>query len=165
MKKLSIICLTVLMAFAMASCNKTYVYENEVYSSTVDVASSQWYWDNNTSWRVDITYKSIDAAVNAHGAVLVYMESDNTWRQIPMTFYYSQQNDDGTFSYFSSSLEVSTYQEGLSIFWTENDFYNGYRPESHRFKIVVIPANIYQSRQDVNYEDYGAVKEAFQLAE
>lgn len=168
MKKLSIIILTLMAMFAMSSCTKRYVtnvYENEIYSSTVNVASSQWYWDNNTSWRVDITYHEINADVNEHGAVLVYMEDNNTWRQIPMTFYYSLFDEEGNEVFYSSSLEVSTYQDGLSIFWTENDFYDGYRPDNHRFKIVVIPANVYQARRDVNYEDYNAVKTAFQLAD
>lgn len=162
MKKLSIICLA-FVALLAVSCNKTVV-TNNVSSSTVMVYSSDWYWDN-TSWRVDIDYDAITSNVNEHGAVLVYMDSDGTWRQIPMTFYYSQENEDGSVSYYSSSLEVSSYDRGVSIFWTENDLYDGYRPDTHRFKIVVVPAAVYSSRPDVNYEDYNAVKTAFQLAE
>lgn len=162
MKKLSIICLA-FVALLAVSCNKTVV-TNNVSSSTVMVYSNDWYWDN-TSWRVDIDYDAITSNVNEHGAVLVYMDSDGTWRQIPMTFYYSQENEDGSVSYYSSSLEVSSYDRGVSIFWTENDLYDGYRPDTHRFKIVVIPAAVYSSRSDVNYEDYNAVKAAFQLAD
>lgn len=160
MKKLSIICLA-LMALLSVSCNKTVV-TNNVSSLTVMVYSNYWRWDN-TSWRVDIDYDAITPNVTDYGAVLVYMDNEGTWRQIPMTFYYSQQNEDGTTSYYSSSIEVSTYDNGVSIFWTENDFYDGYRPDTHRFKIVVIPAAVYSSRSDVNYEDYNAVKTAFQL--
>ena len=163
MKKLSIICL-VLLAVVSMSCRRTVVTSN-VSSSTVTVLSSDWYWDNNTSWRVDIDYDAINANVDDHGAVLVYMDQGETWRQIPMTFYYSIMNDDHTISYYSSTIEVSTYYQGLSIFWTENDFYDGYRPDDHKFKIVVIPADVYGSRSDVNYEDYNAVKAAFQLAD
>ena len=163
MKKLSIICMAFL-AFLAMSCNKTVV-TNNVASSTVVVHSDDWYWDSNTSWRVDIDYDAINADVVSHGAVLVYMDQGNTWRQLPMSFYYSVNNDDGSVSYFSSSLEVSSYNGGVSIFWTENDFYDGYRPEKHSFKIVVIPAAVYSTRTDVNYEDYNAVKVAFHLAD
>lgn len=162
MKKLSILCLAIVALLSM-SCTRT-VYENNAKSSTVTVYSSDWYWDN-TSWRVDIDYDAISTAVDDHGAVLVYMDDANTWRQIPLTFYYSEANQNGTVSYHSSSLEVSSYYGGVSIFWTENDFYDQYRPGDHDFKIVVIPARDYNSRQDVNYADYNAVKTAFQIAD
>lgn len=164
MKKLSIIGL-VLLTIVSVSCRQQTVITGNVSSSTVTVYSNDWRWDNNTSWRVDIAYEAINANVNNYGAVLVYMDYGNTWRQIPFTFYYTVNNDDGTTSYYSSSLEVSTYLNSVSIFWTESDFYNGYRPGDHKFKIVVIPADVYGSRTDVNYEDYNAVKAAFQLAD
>ena len=135
-----------------------------VASSTVSVKSSDWYWDN-TSWRVDIDYAAINANIHNYGAVLVYMSVGNTWRQLPMTFYYTDEDNQGNTLYCSSSLEVSTYREGVSIFWTENDFYDGYRPGDHDFKIVVIEASYYASRSDVNYSDYEAVKAAYQLAD
>ena len=135
-----------------------------VCSSTVTVNSNDWYWDNNTSWRVDISYEAINSDITDYGAVLVYMEENNTWRQIPLTFYYSIV-DDGVEYFYSSSLEVSTYDEGVSIFWTENDFYDQYRPDEHRFKIVVIAASCFDARPDVDYSNYEAVKAAYQLAD
>lgn len=135
-----------------------------VASSTVTVYPNDWRWDNNTSWRVDIDYDAITPQITDHGAVLVYMNQKNTWRQLPLTFYYSQMNN-GQKYFYSSSLEVSSYDRGVSIFWTENDMVNDYRPEQHDFKIVVIAANLYKSRSDVDYSDYKAVKAAFQLAD
>ena len=132
--------------------------------STVTVKSSDWYWEE-TSWRVDLEYKAIDADIDNYGAVLVYMNNGDTWRQLPMTFYYTANDEEGNILYCSSSLEVSSYKEGVSIFWTENDFYNGYRPEEHDFKIVVIAAALYSARSDVNYSSYEDVKRAFQLEE
>ncbi len=173
MKKLTFISMALMAVFFMASCRGPMGPEGpagqdgnaNVQSSTVTVKSSDWYWDNNTSWRVDIEYQAIDVDIDNYGAVLVYMNSSNTWRQLPMTFYYSQTDDNGQTSYYSSSLEVSTYENGVSIFWTENDFYDGYRPDEHDFKIVVIAASSYESRPDVDYSDYNAVKAAFQLAD
>ena len=136
-----------------------------VVSSTLTVRTNDWYWDNNTSWRVDINYDAINANIDDFGAVLVYMNNGNTWRQLPMTFYYTWNDNNGNVVYCSSSLEVSSYEHGVSIFWTENDFYDGYRPDDHEFKIVVIAAGLYNSRTDVDYSSYEAVKTAFQLAD
>ena len=135
-----------------------------VCSSTVTVKTSDWYWDN-TSWRVDLRYEAISPNITDHGAVLVYMEDRNTWRQLPLTFYYNVFDENNTEHFYSSSLEVSSYDDGVSIFWTENDFFDGYRPDEHRFKIVVIEASVYASRSDVDYSNYEAVKTAYQLAD
>lgn len=171
MKKLTVICMTLFAMIFAVSCRGPMGPEGpaghdgnaNVCSSTVTVRSNDWYW-NETSWRVDIKYEAINANITDYGAVLVYMEDNNTWRQIPLTFYYSIVEDDVEY-FYSSSLEVSTYDEGVSIFWTENDFYDGYRPEDRRFKIVVIAASVFQSRSDVDYSSYEAVKTAFQLAD
>lgn len=114
---------------------------------------------------MDIRYEAINADITDYGAVLVYMEDNNTWRQIPLTFYYSNV-EEGVEYFYSSSLEVSSYDEGVSIFWTENDLFDGYRPDHDiRFKIVVIAASVFQNRSDVDYSNYEAVKAAYQLAD
>ena len=167
MKKLTVICMTLIAMVFAVSCRGPQgpMGNANVCSSTVTVYSSDWYWDNNTSWRVDLKYEAITADITDHGAVLVYMEDRNTWRQLPYTFYYNAFDEQGNEFFYSSSLEVSSYDEGVSIFWTENDFFDGYRPEDHRFKIVVIAASVYASRPDVDYSSYEAVKTAFQLAD
>lgn len=172
MKKVKAICMALLAMVVMASCRGPMGPQGpqgnaNVVSSTVTIYPNDWYWDNNTSWRVDIDYPAISADITDYGAVLVYMESSqNVWRQIPLTFYYSVVDEaTGQEGFFSSSLEVASYDDGVSIFWTENDFYNQYRPEEHRFKIVVIAASLYESRSDVDYSNYEAVKKAFQLEE
>ena len=169
MKKLKLICMALAAMVFAVSCRGPQGPQGpagnaNVKSSTVTVKSSDWYWDE-TSWRVDLEYKAIDADIDDCGAVLVYMSNGDTWRQLPMTFYYSDNDDEGNVLYFSSSLEVSTYKEGVSIFWTENDFYDGYRPKEHDFKVVVIAAALYNSRSDVNYSSYEDVVRAFQLKE
>ena len=167
MKKLIVICMTLIAMVFAVSCRGPQgpMGNANVCSSTVTVYSSDWYWDNNTSWRVDLKYEAITADITDHGAVLVYMEDRNTWRQLPYTFYYNAFDEQGNEFFYSSSLEVSSYDEGVSIFWTENDFFDEYRPEDHRFKIVVIAASVYASRPDVDYSSYEAVKTAFQLAD
>lgn len=174
MKKLTMICMALLAVACMVSCRGPqgpmgpsgqdgHDGNANVSSSTVTVYSNDWYWDN-TSWRVDLNYPAIDADIDDYGAVLVYMDNKGTWRQLPFTFYYTDVSNGQTI-YCSSSLEISTYVNGVSIFWTENDFYDGYRPDDHDFKIVVIAASLYNARQDVDYSDYNAVKTAFQLSD
>ena len=168
MKKLAMICMAFLAMAFVVSCRGPQGPQGpegnaNVTSTTVTVYSDDWYWDN-TSWRVDLNYPAIDADIDNYGAVLVYMDNGETWRQLPFTFYYTDVVN-GQTVYCSSSLEVSTYKNGVSIFWTENDFYNGYQPDDHDFKIVVIAASIYNARQDVDYSNYEAVMEAFQIKE
>ena len=170
MKKFTVICMTLVAMVFAVSCRGPQgpvgpMGNANVCSSTVTVNSNDWYWDNNTSWRVDLRYEAINTNITEHGAVLVYMEDRNTWRQLPFTFYYNAFDDEGNEYFYSSSLEVSSYEDGVSIFWTENDFFDGFRPETHRFKIVVIEASVYEHRSDVDYSNYEAVKAAFQLAD
>ncbi len=135
-----------------------------VASSTVTAYPSNWIWEDG-SWRLDIDYAAINMDIHDYGAVIVYMNVENTWRQIPLTYYYSVSDEDGNEFFLSSSLEVSSYQGGVSIFWTESDFYKLAAPDTHQFKIVVIAAGLYYDRQDIDYSDYQAVKTAFQLTD
>lgn len=131
-----------------------------VASSTLTVYPNDWYWDN-TSWRVDFDYPAVNSNIYNSGVVLVYMENENTWRQIPMTFYYS--DEDGNF--YSSSLETSFYVGGVSVFWTESDFYDGYRPEERRFRLVAISAGYYSAHPEIDYSNYEVLKKTFELAD
>ncbi len=166
MKKLALICMTLVAMVFAVSCRGPMGPEGpmgnaNVVSSTLTIYPSQWYWDD-PSWRVDIDYKAINSDIDNHGAVLVYMDVEGTWRQIPMTYYYYDGQYD---SFYGSSLEVSTYLEGVSIFWTESDLSQLEAPSTHSFKIVVIAAGVYANRSDVDYSNYEAVKTAFQLAD
>ena len=115
--------------------------------------------------RVDLAFDAINLNVHNDGAVLVYMDNENTWRQLPMTFYYSDYNDQEALVNYSSSLEVSSYDGGVSIFWTESDFYNGRKIGTHRFKIVTLSNADYSARPDVDYSNYEEVKKVFQIKE
>ena len=177
MKKLSMICLAILAVFAMASCRGPMGPEGpqgpagndgnaNVASSTVTIASSEWRWVNNCQWKVDIDYPAINNNVYNYGAVLVYMDVDGAWSQVPLTYYYEDQLEDGTYINCAASIEVATLSDGgVRLFWTESDFFDGARPQTCDFKIVAIEASVYDHRSDVDYSDYNAVKTAFQLAD
>ena len=181
MKKLSFIFMTVLTVFLMASCRGPQGPQGpqgpagqdgnaNVASSTLTIRSSDWHWVNEYSqWQVEIDYPAINNNVYNHGAVLVYMDVDGVWSQVPLTYFYQDVvNTNGTQEVINcaATIEVGTLSNGgVRLFWTENDFYDGNRPQTHDFKIVAIEASVYSHRSDVDYSDYNAVKTAFQLTD
>ena len=188
MKKLSLICMTILAVSFLASCRGPQGPAGQdgnanVASSTVTIKSSDWEWrDQYGNWAVTIDYPAINDNVYNHGAVLVYMDVDGAWSQVPLTYYYQDEvyvlDDNGNqildenghpiteIVNCAASIEVATLNDGgVRLFWTESDFYDGMRPETHDFKIVAIEASVYSQRSDVDYSSYEAVKKAFQLAD
>ena len=176
MKKLTLICLSVMAVAMMASCRgpKGDPGNANVASSTVTVTFDQWEWVNNCQWSVTLDYPAINDNVFNHGAVLVYMKQNGAWNQLPMTYYYDYEDPEVGWIVCEASIEVATLgDKGVRLFWTQSDFYDGVNvdpvdPSKHRsfdFKIVAIEATYYEHRSDVDYSDYNAVKAAFQLAD
>ncbi|MBQ6307746.1 MAG: hypothetical protein IJK78_14415 [Bacteroidales bacterium] len=175
MKKLSVICMTILAITFLASCRGPqgpagHDGNANVASSTITIYPNNWEWVNDCQWMVEIDYPAITDNVYSHGAVLVYMDVEGAWSQVPLTYYYEDvlTYDDGTEETINcaASIEVATLNDsGVRLFWTESDFYDGYRPGTHDFKIVAIEATVYNSRSDVDFSSYEAVKKAFQLAD
>ena len=175
MKKFSVICMTILAVAFFASCRGPQGPQGpagqdgnaNVASSTLTIKSSDWQWlDQYGQWMVEIDYPAINNNVFNHGAVLVYMDVDGAWSQVPLTYYYQDVNQDGETINCATSIEVATLNDGgVRLFWTESDFYDGARPGTHDFKIVAIEASVYSHRSDVDYSSYEAVKKAFQLAD
>ncbi len=176
MKKLSLICMTILAISFLASCRGPqgpagHDGNANVASSTLTIKSSDWQWQaNNSQWMVEIDYPAINDNVFNHGAVLVYMDVDGAWSQVPLTYYYqdwiTNEENQQVLINCEASIEVVTLSDGgVRLFWTESDFYDGMRPETHDFKVVAIEATVFATRSDVDYSSYEAVKKAFQLAE
>ena len=141
-----------------------------VASSTLTINSNDWQWVNDCQWMVEINYPAINDNVFNYGAVFVYMDVDGAWSQVPLTYYYQDvityENGEQELINCAASIEVATLSDGgVRLFWTESDFYNGYRPDTHKFKVVAIEATLYGNRSDVDYSNYEAVKAAFQLAD
>ena len=181
MKKLSIICLTVLSVVFLVSCRQDEPGNANVASSTVTIHDYDWEWirlftdggnHERGQYYVTIDYPAINNNVFNDGAVLVYMDVEGLWSQVPLTYYYYAFGEDESVYYYEASIEVATLAPddvthapgGLRLFWTEGDYWN-VRPDTHDFKIVVIEASAYDHRTDVDYSDYNAVKTAFQLAD
>ena len=174
MKKLSLICMTVLAISFLASCRGPqgpagHDGNANVASSKVTIHDYDWKWDNfytdaegneRGQFYVTIDYPAINNNVYNHGAVLVYMDNEGAWSQVPLTYYYAE--NDGL---YEASIEVATLNDGgVNLFWTESDLWK-VRPKTHDFKIVAIEATVYKNRSDVDYSNYEAVKTAFQLAD
>ncbi len=181
MKKLSLICMTMLAISFLASCRGPMgpmgpegpegpAGQNgnaNVASSTVTIYSNDWEWsDHNCQWSVEIDYPAINNNVFNYGAVLVYMDVNGSWNQVPLTYYYQDVDNEGNIINCAASIEVATLSDGgVRLYWTESDFYDGCRPDTHDFKIVAIEASVYSNRSDVDYSNYEAVKKAFMLAD
>jgi len=183
MKKLSLICMTILAISFMASCRGPQGPQGpaghdgnaNVASSTLTIDSMDWKWDrffvdsygnDRGQYYVTIDYPAINNNVYNYGAVLAYMKVEGTWSQVPLTYYYSPDDDaSGNPNLYSASIEVATLNDGgVRLFWTQNDLWM-VRPGTHDFKIVAIEATVYKDRSDVDYSNYEAVKAAFQLAD
>ena len=184
MKKLSIICMTLLAISFLASCRCPQGPQGpqgpagndgnaNVASSTLTIHDYDWEWNRfytdaegneRGQYVVTIDYPAINNNVYNYGAVLVYMDVMGTWSQVPLTYYYHDVID-GQDCLFEASIEVATLSDGgVNLFWTESDMWD-VRPETHEFKIVAIEASVYKDRSDVDYSNYEAVKTAFQLAD
>ena len=177
MKKLSLICMTVLAISFLASCRGPQGPQGpaghdgnaNVASSTLTIYDRDWEWnhfytdaDGNErgQYMVSIDYPAINNNVYNYGAVLVYMDVNGAWSQVPLTYYYEFAG-----GLYEASIEVATLSDGgVSLFWTESDLWQ-VRPDTHRFKVVAIEATVYKDRSDVDYSNYEAVKTAFQLAD
>lgn len=184
MKKLSLICMTILAVFAMASCRGPQGPQGpagndgnaNVVSTTLTIEPMDWYWINyftdeegypRGQYAVTIEFPDlpvITSNVYNHGAVLVYMKVEGAWSQVPLTYYYHVK-EDGVDYLYETSYEVATLSDGtVRLFCTESDMWQ-VRPDAHEFKIVAIEASLYSHRSDVDYSSYEAVKTAFQLAD
>ena len=165
--------MTILAVISMASCRgpKGDPGNANVSSSTVTIKSSDWQWQSQYGqWMVEIDYPAINNNVYNYGAVLVYMDVDGTWSQVPLTYYYqdyiTDEEGQEVVINCAASIEVATLNDGgLRLFWTESDFYDGYQPQTRDYKIVAIEATVFESRSDVDYSSYEAVKTAFQLTD
>ena len=118
----------------------------DVISFLVRIDSDSWEWVNYCQWMAEINHPIINDNVYNYGAVLVYMDVEGAWAQVPLTYYYIDHLEDGTVINCAASIEVVTSSDGsIRLFWTESDFYDENRPETHNFKIVVIDASVYDS--------------------
>ncbi len=123
-----------------------------VVSSTI--TSSNWAY-TAPSWKISFTYPAITQDIIDKGAVLVYIKVGSAYNQLPLTIYPS--------STYSRTYEVSTYLGGVDIFCTDSDLTQPTNPGSQNFKVVVIAASGKMANPNLNYDDYNAVKKAFNL--
>jgi hypothetical protein len=120
------------------------------------VTSSAWVF-NNPSWVLAIPDPNITPAIMDFGAVVVYIGSGNGFTQLPLTFYTNPN--------FSSTIEVSSYVGGVTMFWTDSDLFQPTNPGVRTFKIVKFAGTFLQDNPDLDLSDYDAVKRRANLLE
>lgn len=123
-----------------------------VVSSTVTV--SNWTY-NSPSWEGLISYGAITQEIIDRGAVLVYVNTGNSWLQLPATFYQSAS--------YSSTILVANFTGGVAITFTDSDLVQPANPGPLTFKIVVIAPSQRIANPDLDYTNYEEVKNRFHL--
>jgi butyrate kinase len=83
------------------------------------------------------------------GAVLAYIKTQDSYYQMPVTFYPS--------STYSTSIEVETKFGGVSIYWTDSDRTTPINPGSQTFKIIVIASSDRIKKNSIDVSDYEQV--------
>tara|TARA_R110002072_G_scaffold37323_9_gene109320 strand:- start:1876 stop:2385 length:510 start_codon:yes stop_codon:yes gene_type:complete len=107
------------------------------------------------SWVITFNFPSITEEIMNSGAVLVYWKNGETYSQLPLTFYVSTE--------YSTTIEVSTFVGGLSLYWTDSDLVQGVNPGTQTFKIVVISASNMIQNSNVDYSNYEEVITTFDI--
>ena len=125
-----------------------------VFATTV--TSSAWLF-NNPSWALPIPDPNITPDIIDFGAVLVYISFGNGYTQLPLTIYTNPA--------YSSTIEVSSYVGGVTIFWTDSDLAQPSNPGLRTFKIVKIAGSLLKANPDLDLTNYEAVKSRFNLAD
>jgi hypothetical protein len=169
MKTFKIISFVLFTTLFVASCSIEECHADyddgnaNVASGVIDVYARDWVY-RDPSWVLTINYNMITRGIIDYGAVLVYMQDGNAYRQLPLTMLNMIETETGSY-YYSTIVDVDTYVGAVDIYWTESDFYNSGNPGQRRFKVVAIAASDYYKNADIDYSDYNQVKEAYNLAD
>ncbi|MEQ8910292.1 MAG: hypothetical protein RIC95_13925 [Vicingaceae bacterium] len=125
---------------------------NANVSSSLTVSS--WTYDD-PSWVANLSIPAITQDIVNTGAVLAYIKTQDTFYQIPITFYQT--------STYSTSVEVETKLGGVSIYWTDSDRTTPVNPGSQTFKIIVIASSDRIKKSGIDVSDYEQVISEFNL--
>jgi hypothetical protein len=118
------------------------------------VTSSAWVF-NSPSWVLALPDPYITPDIVDFGAVVVYVASGNGFTQLPLTFYTNPN--------YSTTIEVSHYVGGVTLFWTDSDLFQPTNPGTRTFKIVKIAGTLLRENPDLDLSNYEAVKHRFNL--
>ncbi|MCA6361761.1 MAG: hypothetical protein IM638_01870 [Bacteroidetes bacterium] len=156
----SIIAITLLFSLFSRCTNsdeanlvKSYVYEETVYAWDFNSNTDEWYH----SVAVDgLTTNNIDQA-----AVLVYFKVATAWRALPYTEVASTNY---FMNYYSFAGRVEVIWEYNGVFGS-GDSPNVYYGTNVKLKIVVLSNSQRRANPDLDWSDYEAVKQRFNLQE
>jgi hypothetical protein len=123
-----------------------------VLSSSISVSSWGYYAPD---WTASLSYPAITQSILDKGAVLVYMESNGIYFQLPFTIY--------PLNSYSRTYNFTHKLNSVTIYVTDSDLTQPTNPGSKKFKVVCIAAGSKPSKKNINYKDYNDVKEAYGL--
>lgn len=99
-----------------------------IVSDIYTVRESDWIFED-PSYFGDIEIPDLTEDIVNNGIVLVYLKvDDNTFTQLPLTFYESDE--------YASTLEVISFPQLVSIVWTDSDLLDGGTPPQMDFRVV-----------------------------
>jgi len=111
----------------------------------------------NGTFGLGFTLTQENAKAIEKGVILVYAKSNNLWFPLPGLVIFDQEATEYTFAYQVEKLVLSV----LVLERAE-------KPKVRKFqsvRIVVVPASNGRLNAEVDYKNYGAVRQAFNLPE
>jgi hypothetical protein len=155
--------LLALAAVLFSHCTKEGPPGPQGEPGTVNIDSylytaNNWSLNSNSQWYCTIGVPGLTTANIDDAGVLVYFKVATAWRALPYTAVSSTNYFMGFYSYVGTVDVLWTYN-GIGSGSDPNDYYN----TNVQFKIVVIPAEQRLANPDVDWNDYEAVKQRFNL--
>jgi hypothetical protein len=127
-----------------------------VKTYTYDVLSSQWI--NHTIYRIlMLECPAITQDILDHGAILVYRINGVEHNQLPYTYHMNAN--------YASTYVPTAFLGEIEIKRMDSDLMTPATPGDCTIKIVVIEGTPGMDLEDVDFSNYEAVKEYYQLEE
>lgn len=122
--------------------------------------ATSWSLNSNSDWYNSIGIPALTADNIDDAAVMVYFKVATAWRALPYTEVNTTNYFMGFYHYVGTVDVLWTYN-GIGSGSDPNDYYN----TNVQYKIVVIPASQRRANPDLDWSDYEAVKQRFNLIE
>lgn len=134
--------------------------KGEVNMSSYYYTADNWSLNSSSQWYTAISIPELTTGNIDNAAVLVYFKVATVWRALP----YTEINTTNYFMGFYHSVGR------VDVLWTYNGIGSGDDPNDYfntsvKYKIVVIPASQRLANPDLDWNDYEAVKQRFNLHE
>ncbi|MCU0432067.1 MAG: hypothetical protein MUC87_01280 [Bacteroidia bacterium] len=157
--------LILLPAIVLTQCTKEGPPGPQGEPGTVNISTylftpTNWYVNSNSDWTAAAAIPEITADNIDNVAVMVYFKPVSAWRALPYTHVSSTNYFMGFYHYVGAVEMLWTYN-GIGSGSDPNDYFN----TNVQFKIIVLPADQRNANPDLDWNDYEAVKQRFNIQE